>query len=154
MSVNINTVKDALAVAIQKEIDAYKLYMDTAIKVASSGTKKMLEELALQEKGHQKILEKVVLEDSFEGLGANIPQNSLGIAEFLVASEIKANATPQEVLIFAMKEEEKAFNFYTDLKAHFVGTELEGLFDGLAKEEKGHKTKLEQEYEDNVLREN
>ena len=154
MSEKIKTVKEALAVAIKKEIEAFYLYMSTSKKVASSGTKKMLEELAEQEQGHQRLLEKVLKEEKYEGLGANIPKISLGIAEFLVASDLKKNASPQEVMIFAMKEEEKAFNFYSDLKAHFVGTKIEGLFARLASEEKGHKIKLEKEYEENILKEN
>jgi len=154
MSRKIKTVKEVLAVAIKKEIEAYSLYLSTSKKVASPGTKQMLEELAEQEKDHQKILEKVVQENKYQGLGAEIPKASLGIADFLVASALKKNATPQEVLIFAMKEEEKAMNFYSSLKAQFSGTHLETLFEKLAREEKGHKIKLEREYEDNILKEN
>jgi len=154
MTKDIKTVKDAIAVAVKKEVRAYNLYMNTSKKVKSPGTKAMLIELAEEEKRHQKILENVVAEEKYDGLGADIPKTSLGIADFLVATEITENATPQEVMIFGMKEEEKAFNFYTDLKAHFSGTDLETLFDKLAEEERGHKIKFEREYEENVLREN
>ena len=154
MSEKIKTVKAALAVAIKKEMEAFSLYLSTSKRIASSGTKKMLEELAEQEKGHQKILEKVVQENKYDGLGADIPKTSFGIADFLLASDLKKNATPQEVMIFAMKEEEKAFHFYKDLKEQFSGTELANLFHRLAEEEKGHKIKLEKEYEQHFLKEN
>jgi len=154
MTENIKTLKDALAIAINKELKAYNLYMSTSKKVSSSGTKAMLIELAKEEKRHQQILENVVTEEKYEGLGADIPKTSLGIAEFLVAADLRENATPQEVMIFGIKEEEKAFKFYTDLKVHFAGTELENLFERLAEEERGHKIKFEQEYDEHVLREN
>ena len=69
----------------------------------------------------------------------------------MASEEIDANATTQEVMIFAMKEEEKAFNFYSTLKDQFLGTELENLFSGLAAEERGHKIKLEDEYEEHFM---
>ena len=154
MTEQIKTVKDALTLAIKKELQAYNLYTTTSRKVKSPGTKAMLKELADEEKRHEQLLKSVVAEEKYEGLGTDIPKTSLGIADFLVAVEITENATTQEVMIFAMKEEEKALNFYTDLKVHFSGTELETLFSGLAEEEKGHKIKLEREYDENILREN
>ena len=148
------TVKDALKIAITEEIKAYNLYMKTSKKVSSASTKQMLLELAEQEQGHRKLLENVVKKENYQRLGDNIPKESHGITEFLVVSELKEHATPQDVMIFAMKEEEKAFNFYTDLKNHFAGTDLEELFDKLAAEERSHKIKLEEEYEEHFLKEN
>ena len=104
--------------------------------------------------GHQRLLEKMVRDEKHDRLGENIPMDSPGITNFLVTSELDANASPQEAMIFAMKEEEKAFNFYSDLKNHFTGTELENLFNKLANEERGHKIKLEKEYEAHVMKDN
>ena len=154
MTGKLLTFKDAIKVAVKEEIKAYNLYMETRNKVSASGTKKMLEELAEMEKKHRKILEKVLAEQVSDVLGRKIPEQSPGIADFLIEVELKENATPQEVMIFAIKAEQKAINFYTDLKKQFAGTELESLFDRLAAEEKGHKVKLEVEYDEYVLREN
>lgn len=146
------TVEQALKVAIDAEIRAYNLYTNTSNKVSGSGTKTMLQELAKQEMGHRKKLENVVAKNDFKILGKTIPKQSRGIEEFLVATEgIDANATTQEVMIFAMKEEQKAFNFYSTLKDQFPGTELEALFNSLAIEERGHKIKLEDEYEEHFM---
>ena len=57
-------------------------------------------------------------------------------------------------MIFAMNEEQKAYDFYMGLKEQFPGTELEDLFDRLAAEERGHKIKLEDEYEAHFMTEN
>ena len=148
------TFKDAIKIAIKEEIKAYNLYLETSKKVSGAGTKKMLEELAEMEKGHRKILEGVIENQKSELLGKNIPRQSPGIADFLVEVELAEHSSVQDVMIFAMKAEEKAFKFYTELKMRFAGTELENLFDNLAEEEKGHKIKLENEYDEFVLRDN
>lgn len=154
MSQQPKTIREAIKLAIIEEMNAYDLYKKTSEKVKSKGTKNMLSELAEQEKAHQAFLEQIVDEDDAGLLGEGIPEESLGIANFLVASNLKENATPKDVLVFAIKEEEKALKFYTDLKNFYAGTELEKLFNRLAAEERGHKIQLEKEYEDNVLQEN
>ena len=147
-------IKDALQIAINEEIKAYNLYKETSDKVANASTKAMLKELAAQELGHRELLESIVNNKNYESLGQRIPQDSPGISDFLETSELHKNASPQDVMIFAMKEEEKAYNFYVDMKKHHAGSELEQVFNRLAAEEKGHKRKLELEYEDHFLREN
>lgn len=148
------TIKNALRVAINEEVRAYNLYKKTSEKVKNAGSRQMLSELANEEMKHRKILEGIVVSENYKALGNKIDQNRVGIAEFLEATELQENASPQEVLIFAMKEEEKALNFYNALKTDFAGTDLEEVFGRLATEEFGHKQKLEQEYEDQILQEN
>lgn len=148
------TLSQVLEIAVKEEIKAYNLYNITSIIVKNPSTKTMLLELASEEMNHRKLLENIIQEKKYEILGENIPEESMGIADFLVTSELDENVTTQEVMIFAMKEEEKAYNFYTDLGNHFAGTELAKLFSKLALEEKGHKIKLEDEYEEGFLKEN
>ncbi len=146
------TVEQALKVAIDAEIQAYTLYTNAAEKVSGAGTKTMLTELAQQELGHRRKLEHVVAKKDFTVLGKSIPKESRGIAEFLAdTDQLKPNATTQEVMIFAIKKEERAFNFYSSLKDEFLGTELENLFNSLAAEEQGHKVKLEDDYEEHFM---
>jgi rubrerythrin len=148
------TLKDALEIAISEEIKAYSLYSNLSAKVKNAGTRTMLRELADQELGHRKLLENIVAGQKFEILGHKVSGTQKGIVDFLVASEPKENATPQEVMIFAIKAEEKAYNFYTDFKNHFGATELGQLFAKLAIEEQGHKSRLETEYEEHFMRDN
>lgn len=148
------TLSQVLKIAVKEEIKAYNLYNSTSKIVKNPITKTVLLELAREEMNHRKLLENVIQEKKYESLGENIPEESMGIADFLVTSELDENATTQDVMIFAMKEEEKAYNFYIDLGNHFSGTELEKLFSKLALEEEGHKIKLEDEYEERFLKEN
>lgn len=146
------TVEQALKVAIDAEIQAYNLYTNAAQKISGAGTKTMLTELAQQELGHRRKLEHVLAKKDFNVLGKSIPKESRGIAEFLAdTEELPTNATTQQVMIFAIKKEERAFNFYSSLKDEFLGTELENLFNGLAAEEQGHKVKLEDDYEEHFM---
>jgi rubrerythrin len=154
MAENTLTIEQAIGVAIKEEVKAYNLYLKTSEKVAAAGTKSMLQELAQQEKGHKNLLESVLKGGDFKVLGKKVPQQSPGIASFLKISELGEHATPQEVMIFAMGEEEKACNFYLSLKDHFSGTDMADLFDRLAAEERGHKIRLEDEYEKHFMREN
>ena len=147
-------VKQVLEIAIEKEIKAYDFYFNTSKKIESPSVKAMLLELAEKELNHRRLLKNVIHEGKYQRLGKDIPKESRGIAEFLAATELNENATAQEVMIFAIKEEEKAYNFYSNLKSHFAGTELEVLFNGLAEEEKGHKIMLEDDYEEQFLKEN
>ena len=148
------TIQEALKVAIDAEIRAFNLYTKTSQQVKNPGSKKMLSELAEQEKGHRKVLENVVQNQNYKILGRTIPKQSRGIEEFLETVELDHQASIQEVMIFAMDEEQKAYNFYLNLSREFAGTELENLFDGLASEERGHKIKLEDEYEEHFMTEN
>lgn len=148
------TIQDALKIAIKEEIKAHDLYLATSEKVTDPGSRAMLVELAQQELGHRNHLEKIINAGNYEKLGEKIPAESYGIAEFLVANELSKNTILQDVMIFAIKEEEKAVKFYTDLEHHFAGTKLENIFSRLAAEENGHKIKLEREYEDHYLKDN
>lgn len=149
------TIKDALHIAISEEIKAYNTYKKISEQVANASAKSLLLELAAQEKGHQDFLEALIKQDNLSQLGESIPQQSLGIADFLApAKPLDTNASVQEVMVFAMGEEEKAAAFYTDMQHQFGGTDVEQVFKRLAEEERGHKIKLEEEYENAFYREN
>jgi rubrerythrin len=53
--------------------------MDTREKVSNAGTKVMLKELADQELGHKKILEKIVTNKKYEELGKDVQFRGLTI---------------------------------------------------------------------------
>lgn len=148
------TIKDALQLAIDEEIKAYNLYNETSQKVKNSGARKMLVELANEELKHREALEKIITDDDYKSLGNAIDKNKFGIAEFLEETQLQESASIQEILIFAIKEEEKALNFYNAMKLNFPGTDMQQVFERLAAEEMGHKQKLEREYEEHILREN
>lgn len=154
MDISLLSVEEAIQYAMNEELKAFSLYQKMSEKVKNQSSKAMFTELAKQEKIHYALLENAVKGGTQEKLGKKIPRESLGITEMLVASHLDENATPQEALIFAMKEEDKAIKLYTYLKNIHEGTESVELFTKLVNEETGHKTRLEQEYEKEFLSEN
>ena len=154
METSLISFEEVIEYAMSKELKAFGLYQKMSEKVKNGSSKAMFAELAKQEKIHYALLENAVKEGTQEKLGKKIPKESLGITEILVASHLDENATSQQALIFAMKEEEKAVKLYTYLKSVHEGTESEELFARLVNEETGHKVRLEQEYEKEFLSEN
>lgn len=51
--------------------------------------------------------------------------------------------TAEEILAFAIEKEQDAADFYTDLAEKMDSANVKDIFLGFAKEEKGHKAKLE-----------
>jgi len=148
------TIHDALNMAIKEEIKAHTLYFNLSKRVESQGTRNMLIELAEQEKGHRQLLEGVVQNEAQNQLGQKIDSETGGIVNFMTETKLQKDATPQEVMVYAIKAEQKAIDFYTDLGNDVSEPSLQDIFMKLASEEKGHRTKLEDEYEEHFMKDN
>ncbi len=143
----------ALDFAIAGEIEAQQFYKDLAARAGAAAMRQAFEDFAREEAGHQAKLEAVKRGDLSFGPGAAGVQ-SLGLADYLVASSPKPEMTYAEALILAMKKEKAAYKLYLDLAAVAESEELTELFLGLAAEEAKHKLRFEIEYDDVVLKEN
>ena len=147
-----STLKNILERAIQSEEHSYNTYTHLAGKVDRPESKKLLESLAQQELKHKEMLE------SFDprAAGAFKPEKieDQKIAEFLAAAPLDTSASVQDVVLFAMKKEQAAYEFYARMGEFSPPAEAKGLFDRLAGEELKHKTSLETLYEDMFMREN
>ncbi|MFH1760720.1 MAG: ferritin family protein, partial [bacterium] len=67
---------------------------------------------------------------------------------------IPASAGIQDVLIYAIKSEQKAHELYTSLTVLYAEEDEKNLFRKLANEELTHKNDLEKVYDDNIYKEN
>ena len=144
---NFATLKDALNYAMDKEKKANELYLLFRGKVRDDGAKALLKDLADQELGHWKMIQEALLTGTVEGIGAKAKGQDLQVSDYMVEIELTADSTPQDIMVFAMQMEKKAFDFYNGLLARYRGTELEALFSRLTREEMRHKEILEKEYE-------
>jgi len=144
---NFATLKDALSYAMDKEKKANELYLLFRGKVRDDGAKALLKDLADQELGHWKMIQEALLTGTVEGIGAKAKGQDLQMSDTMVEIELTADSTPQDIMVFAMQMEKKAFDFYNGLLARYRGTELEALFSRLTREEMRHKEILEKEYE-------
>lgn len=149
---NSPSTEGVLKLAAEKEAEAGRFYADAADMAENPGAKALLLQLAEQEQGHQERLER--LEPSAIGdLGEGQVQ-SLRISEFLTDKPLQAEATFQEVMVYAMKREERAEGFFNGLAEAMPAGDLKHLFGMLAREESKHKAVLEKLYDEVIYKEN
>ncbi|MEW6356807.1 MAG: ferritin family protein [Planctomycetota bacterium] len=146
------TAATILKLAADKENEAHWFYKKAARRVKDPGAKTMLKDLAEEELKH-----KALLED-FDPARVKDwqPQHiqDLRISDFLVDRVISEDSSPQEIMIYAMKREDKAKAFYKQAAAGTSDASVRKTFDMLAEEEAKHKLKLEKLYDEVILKEN
>jgi rubrerythrin len=141
--------KEIIDFAIEKEQEAIDAYTAASEMVKRSNVKEMLLDLAKQEEGHKRKLQSVEPGKVSAAHIEKVPD--LKIADYTDNVEISAEMDYQDVLIVAMKREEKAHNLYSTLASNTTDDSLRRLFEVLAQEEAHHKLALEKEYDDHVL---
>ena len=143
----MKTIAEIINFAIEKEVEAYQLYSSTAQRVKDTSAKKLLEELAEEERMHEKSLKD--LSKAAELMSVEIKSvPDLKISDHLVESSIDAESDIQEVLIFAMKAEKAAYELYSELVKTATEDVHKSAFTRLAQMELIHKNKLEALYDD------
>ncbi len=148
---------DFIQFAINEERAAAELYEKYAKEVKSPSTKQALLSMAVMERGHEAKLKKIL--DRGEGAEtSSLPQpgsiEDMRISDFLVTPGLSENSDIQDVFIFAMKAEEKAYELYSKLSELDLDSQTKDLFAVLASEEKREKLSLEAEYESHFMKEN
>jgi len=138
--------------AIDGEQEAIDAYTTASEIVAATNVKDMLLGLARQEQMHKNRLMSIDRERVSAAAIVNVPD--LKIADYMDDVTVTADMGYQDILVVAMKREEKAHNLYTTLASNTEDSELRKLFEILAAEEAGHKLALEKEYDEHVLTEN
>jgi len=144
--------EEVINFAMQKEAGAAALYEEAAKLSKRSEAKAMFDELAAEERRHRETLGKLERKDVSRYTLERI--SDMKMSEYMRDVEFRRDMEYQDILILAIKREEKSRNLYTDLAAHTDDPELKKLFRALAQEEAKHKLKLETEYDEYVLTEN
>ncbi len=138
--------------AIQSEEHSYEIYTHLAKTVERPETRKLLEGLAEQELAHKKMLESFDPAQAGTIDSAKIEDPKL--SELLEPTALDPDATVQDVMLFAMKKEQSAHEFYRRMSEFSPNQPVKAMFDTLAAEELKHKTGLEKIYEDMFMPEN
>ncbi len=140
---HFKTFEEVMEYAINKEIGAEKFYQDASERESFSGTRELFREFALEERGHVKMLEN--LSNKKETLDSyrmkNIPD--LRISDTMVELTYEPDMPYDDILRIAIKREERAYKFYTDLAISSESDSLKKVFRVLAQEEAKHKLRLE-----------
>ncbi|MDR4509954.1 MAG: ferritin family protein [Candidatus Brocadiaceae bacterium] len=142
-------VKELIKKAAEHEEKSYKFYMDAIKLVDDAAAKIWLKELAEEELKHKDMLENFDPATISKFKPTKI--QDLHIAEFLVDKDVTEIKDFQDVLIVAMKNEQKAYHFYVSMGKSTDSEDMRNLCKILAQEELKHKHKIEVYYDDNVF---
>jgi rubrerythrin len=135
---------DILNFAIARENQAHEFYIKLAGLATKPEVRRAIHDFSIDELQHRIRLEAIkAKETSFldEDVG------SLDIAEKVPEAELRPEMSYVDLLAVAMQREKTAFRLYTNLAAVAKNKELGDTFLGLAREEAGHKLRLEIEYD-------
>lgn len=149
-------VKIALNRAFSMEKESYELYVRAQKLVTSPSSKKILERLAEEELRHKAKIEAALKDERLiEGIGPTereLPKK--GIIDFVEETELSKDADYHDLLIYAGKREAQTYEYYLELSKRLKNSEVGSLFERLASEELSHKSRIEEEYEEQFLKEN
>jgi len=151
-SAPMTTIAEILKFAIQREDEAARAYGDLAQKTTDAALKILLLDLQADEVSHRKLLRELAVSDDLPQLGSSVPD--LKISDYLIEEPISPGSRMQDILIFAAKKEAKAAELYDRLLRQSSSPKHIRLFQFLSQQEKKHKLKLEQTYEQEILQEN
>ena len=137
--------------AIEKEREAAEFYEKISKNEEDfSGAKKMFAEFAIQEQKHEKILQ----EFKTKGITQSLAEykfkwiTDIKRSDYLVDLDYEEGMPYNEILLLAMKREEKALKLYNEFLDQADTDESKKLFKILCQEEAKHKLKLETIYDD------
>jgi rubrerythrin len=135
--------------AIEKEIEAAAFYENLASKVKNPVMKDAVLSMADEERKHHRILSNLTPKQLSAFTEPAI--EDFKISEYMIDPPVTEDIKYSDLLLLAMKREEKAHQMYADLEARAADDATKKVFALLKTEELKHKRKLEGEYEDNVL---
>lgn len=144
-------VKEIIKQAVQQEERAHKFYINSLKTVKDAAAREWIKELAEEELKHKKMLENLDV-SKIKNFKPDKVQD-LHITEYLVDKDIPEVKDSQDLLIVAMKKEQKSYNFYVGMAKSTSDADIKKLCKVLAQEELKHKHKLELYYDDIVFKE-
>jgi rubrerythrin len=145
------SLEDVIKFAIEREDTAYKLYKRAAELSIGPAARKMFEELAAEEAAHKDVFSKIDAEKAENHKLCKIPEKS--IASYLTDVTFRPDMSYQEILVYALKTEDNAYQLYKTAAGMTDDDQLKKFLMNLADVELGHRRKIEAIYEERVLTE-
>lgn len=145
------TLDEVIRFAVDREDTAYKLYKRASELSTSIASKKMFEELAAEEATHKDVFSKIDEEKAESHKLCKLPEAS--IAKYLADVTFRADLTYSEILAFALKTEENAYQLYKAAAGMTDDPRLQKVLMSFADVELGHRRRIETIYEERVLTE-
>ncbi|MDD2581251.1 MAG: ferritin family protein [Desulfuromonadaceae bacterium] len=145
------TLEQVIKFAIEREDTAYRLYKRAAELSTSIASKKMFEELAREEATHKDVFTKIDEDKAESHKLCTLPESS--IAKYLADVPFRENLSYSEILAYALKTEENAYQLYKAAAGMADDPKLQKVLMNFADVELGHRRRLEAIYEERVLTE-
>src|SRR3990167_352755 len=150
---SLKTLREILDQAIQNEDEANRFYTQAANIVKDPSAQVLLNEFAAIELKHKTVLQNFDLSAVDEEHHTVKEAHDLHIGDYLLDKEIAPDSSIQDIMIHAMKREQKAYQFFKDMAKIVSSIEVKNLFEDLAAEELDHKGRIETEYDDVIYKE-
>lgn len=145
------TLKEVIEFAIEKEEEAFQRYKRAAQLTESPAARKLFEELAQEEATHKEVFAKIDPEKIPEIEVCKIPEATIG--QYLKSVPFHPQMDYQEILTFALKAEEGAYQLYKAAAGMTEDPKLQKTLMTFAEVELGHRRKIEALYDEKVLTE-
>lgn len=145
------TLDDVIKFAIEREDTAYNLYKRAEELSTTIPAKKMFAELAAEEATHKDVFIKIDEDKAENHKLCTIPEAS--IAKYLADVPFRPDMNYQEILTYALKTEESAYQLYKTAAGMTDDERLQKVLMNFADVELGHRRRLEMIYEERVLTE-
>lgn len=146
------TLEDVVKFAVEREEEAIQLYTQAANLSTNSSSRKMFEEFVAEETGHKKVFSNID-EAKAEHLRSH-KMPDLGISKYLVSKALRPDMSYTEILQYAIKTEEAAYNLYRAAAEATEDPLLKKTLEVFAEVELIHKKRIEDIYDEHVLTEN
>ena len=145
---SFQSIEEIINFAIENEKEAAAFYTDLSERETVSSTKKTFIEFADQERKHQKMLEDFGTDkDKIAAYKYKwIPD--IKRSDYMTDIEYKPGMAYDDVLLLAMKREEKSLALYNELAGKTDNDACIQLFKMLAQEEAKHKLGIETIFDD------
>jgi len=143
---DLQEYKKIVEMAIGEEVAASIFYQEASDKVADPYLKKMFAELAEDERGHKRILEKILTSETIQQYFRE--SVDFKVSETVDKPELSTRMNPADAIALAMKNEEEAMQMYQEMAEACDDPEKKRVFEDLATMERGHKRKMEAAFVD------
>jgi rubrerythrin len=147
------TQEAALEKAIQLEAGSFEGFKKGYFTARDRVAKDLLRDLALDALKHKYTLEKAFFEDVVHLHDSGEKEGpSMKFSLLFEEKPLKADASEQEVMIYAIHEKKRSVDFYSNMAKQCVAAPMGDMYKGLAEDEKGHLARLEEFYESRFMK--
>jgi rubrerythrin len=137
------TLNEILEKAIEKEIGSQVLYTDLSQRMKDQASINALQDLARQEREHQKLLEQYRQGGFKAGALGGGHTVDYRIAEHFYQPEITPDMSLGDIFLLAANREMHSHELYLALAGIHPSGEVKKLLEGLASQELEHKQRVE-----------